>query len=456
MISIGFYCLLPVNYNIYYIDDAWVLSNVWNITQYGIAKDLVFIPAGESGHVQYFGISYAKVMGACLNTLGWTKQSVFFVNSAFIWMTALVWYQILKHLPFSQNIRKLTLVLLPVFPPFFFAAHCGRPEAMILLLLSLQYLLFIRKQYFFALLLVGPAVESHIMGAVGGFYLLAHLWSHRKELMYKWRPFVRLVLQSVLGLSLAVGYYFYFHIDHFSVEELSSLISQKRDMGSPLNNYVLNYFMNYDWYSRVWEFALFLLSLGLFFKKALFRRNPYLLVLLCALIVSTLITRRENRNYFVYIFPAFMLMYFFVFEQLSLLKRFTFGVVIAMSIYYVGHYYFNGDYAFRQGMEELEKNLVDDKLTIVGVPDFWFASRHKHFVPLHHRQEEQLSTLDEFYFIESDYLAWRCKLYSKTKAYYQATCKGRMVKEIQLGGDRNVRIWEYRKTALTEHQLIGE
>ncbi len=453
IVSLSFYWLLPVNYNIYYIDDAWVLSNVWNITQYEIAKDLVFIPAGESGHVQYFGISYAKIMGGCLDVLGWTKQSVFMVNSIFIWLTALVWYQILKHLPFSSNVRKLTLVLLPIFPPFFFAAHCCRPEAMILFLLSLQYFLFIRKQYFLALLLLGPAIESHIMGAVGGFYLMAHLWFYRKELMFKWKPFMRLTLQSVLGLTFALGYYFYFHMDHFSVNELSNLVSQKRDMGSPLNNYILNYFMNYDWYSRVWEFALLLISIGLFVKRRLFKRNPYLLVLLCALVISTLITRRENRNYFVYIFPAFMLLYFYVFEQLGILKRFVIGLVSLMGVYYLGHFYFNGDYKFQKGIAAIEKNLSNDKLNIVGIPDFWFASKEKRFVPLHHRQSEKLHTLNDFYFIESDYLAWRCKLYSKTKAYYEATCKGIMIKEIELGGERKIRIWKYHKTALTEYHL---
>lgn len=450
LFSLSIYFLLPINYNIYYIDDAWVISNVWNITQFNIAKDLVFIPAGESGHAQYFGITYAKVMGSCLELLGWTKGSIFFINSIFVWSTALVWYLILGDLPCSPIVRKLMLFFIPVFPPFFFAAHSGRPEAMVLFLLSLQYFFFIKKRYFLSFTLFGPIIESHIMGGVGGFFMLGHFWFQRKAILFDKKIFGQMLVSVLFGGAVSVAYYFSFHYAHFSMTELSELVHRKRDMGSPLNNYILNYFINYDWYSRFWEFALLLFSLGVFVQRKYFKQHPYLTIMLAVLIVSTLITRRENRNYFVYIFPIFLLMYFYVFERLGKLRIFVLGLVATLGLYYSGHYYFNGSYEFQRVIDEVQVSIDDKQLPVIGVPDFWFAVKEQQFIPLHHRQQKALLTLDDFVFIEADYLAWRCKLYTKMKTYYNVFYKAEMIGEIDTGNGHQVRILKYQRRALTK------
>ena len=449
------YGFVHVNYNIYYVDDAWVISNIWNITTLGVAEDLVFIEPGEGGYVQYFGLTYAFIMGHVLNVLGWTKSNVFLVNSVFVWSTAIVWYQILRQLPFSKTVAKLTLAFLPIFPPFFFAAHCGRPEAFTTFIVSLQLLLFIRNRYFLAAFLTGFAFEAHIMGAAGLFFMLAYTLYKKEELLFNKKTFWDLFLRFTLGGLAALAYYFMIHGSHFSLAELTGLITEKKDMGgTPLNNYILNYFMNYDWYSRVWEFALFLGALALYFRKGLFRDNRFLTILVVVLLISTIITRRENRNYMVYIFPAFILLYFYTFEQLKQLKKFTLALSVAMGLYYGLHFYFNSTYNFEKIVLATKEELQDKTLPVVGVPDFWFAAMDKKFIPIHYRKNTSLHSVDDFYLIQSDYLEWRCKIYDRTMDYYKKNYNATLVKEIAVFDDEKVRIWKCTKPDQVFSKLV--
>ncbi len=444
-LSVLAYIFVHVNYNIYYVDDAWVISNIWNFTTLGLSEDIVFIEPGESGYVQYFGVTYAFIMGHVLNLIGWTKSNVFIVNSIFVWGTALVWFKILKQLPFSKNIARLTLLFLPVFPPFFFAAHCGRPDAFVAFIISIQVLLFVRKRYFWAALLTGFAFEAHIMGIVGLFFLIAYTIYKKEDILFNKRARTTLLTHFTLGGICALAFYFAIHGGHFSIGELAMLVGDKRDMGSPLNSYILNYFMNYDWYSRVWEFALFLGVIGLYFRKGIFRENRFLTILVIVLLVSTIITRRENRNYFVFIFPAFILLYFYTFERLRQLKKFTMVLTLSMSVYYGLHFYFNGDYEFEKIVLEAKEELEDKDLPIVGIPDFWFAAMDKEFIPIHHRKKSNLHALDNFYLIQSDYLEWRCKIYDHTLSYYKENYHATLIKEIEVFGDEKIQIWECEK-----------
>ncbi|MFT5166191.1 MAG: hypothetical protein ACI8P3_001422 [Saprospiraceae bacterium] len=454
------YIFVNVNYNIYYIDDAWVISNIWNTTKLGIAKDLVFIEPGDNGYVQYFGATYAFIMGNILNLLGWTKSNVFLVNSTFVWGTAIVWYHLVRQLPFSKNIANLTLAFLPIFPPFFFAAHCGRPEAFTTFIISLQLLLFIRKRYFLSAFLTGFAFEAHIMGAAGLFFLLAYSIYKKEDLLFNKQAFWKMFLHFTLGGMTAIGYYFAIHGSHFSLAELTMLITENRDMGTPLNNYILNYFMNYDWYSRIWEFALFLAGITIYFRKGIFKGNRFLTILVMVLLISTIITHRENKNYFVYIFPAFILLYFYTAEQLKMLKKFSLALTITMGLYYGLHFYFNSNYDFEKLVLDTKKELKDNTLPVVGVPDFWFAAMDKNFIPIHNRKELSLRSLDKFYLIQSDYLEWRCKEYDRTMSYYKKNYNATLVKELDTFKGEKIRIWQCKKPAqvlpkLAKQETLG-
>ena len=436
------YSFLHVNYNIFYGDDAWSISNVWNINHLGISEDLVFIDEGASGYDQYFGFTFSFVMGNLLHLLGWTKSNVFLVNSIFIWMTAFVWWRILKELPFSASIANLMFVFIPLFPPFFFAGHIGRPDAFVILIIASQLLCFIQKRYFLAAFLTGFAVETHVMGIVGLFFMLAYTIYQYKELILNTVHFKSLFWRFGGGGLTALGFYFLLHADHFSLAELTGIIQSKKDMSSPINNYILAYFTDFDWMAHVWELVLMISVSILYFKNGLHKKNRFLFILMLVLILSTILTRRENRNYLVYIFPAFMMMYFYTFEQLNRLKSFSLILTAMLGVYFSVFYYHNRAYDFEKIIMDIEAVIEKDKLPVMGMADFWFASKEQEFIPIHYYRDFNKLNLEEFYFIQSDYIGHRVVNYDFVKDFYFENYDNELVTKILIMEGKEVGIWK--------------
>ena len=451
------YYFLHINYNLYYVDDTWTISNVWNFTKLGIAKDLVFIEPDEKGYNQYFGLTYYFLMGKALNILGWTKSSVFIINSFIVWPIAIVWWFILKELHFSKNVANLTVCFLPIFPPFFFAAHIGRADAMVLLIISFQLLLFIKKRYFLSAFLIGVAIEIHLMGVAGAFYLLSYMIYDHKTIFSKKVEFRLFFIKIFSGALLGIIYYFCWHYNHFSIEEIGRLVSSKKDMSSPLNNYILTYFSSTDWVSHIWEFILLIAVMVLYIKNKLYRKNRFLFILLLFLIISTFITRRENRNYLIYIFPAIILMYFYTFEQLKKLKCFTVFISIALSVYYYSIFNFNKDYHFEKIVSDIRKELKDETIPIVGIPDFWFAAMDREFISIHSARNLNRVQPGEFYFIQSDYLKHRVRTYQYTKKHYLYHYQTHLEKEIDIGfKGAKIKTWNCTRTDAPVPQMVRQ
>jgi hypothetical protein len=435
------YYLLQENYNVYYVDDTWTISNAWNFVNLGVAKDLVFIEPDGQGFRQYFGLTYSFLAGHFLNLFGWTKSGISLMNTGFVLATAVTWWFILKNLPFSKPVRLMTVLFLPLMPPFFFAAHAGRADAMVVFLLSLQFLAFIRGRYFMAALLTGIATESHIMGAVGVFYMLAYAVYKKEELLFDKKNFLKMSGWMAAGFAAAGAYYMSLHWSSFNLQELEALVGGKRDMSSPLNNYILTYFTDFDWYRHLWELGLLGVATVLYIKKGFFRENRFLLIFLLALVVSTFITRRENSNYFVYIFPVFLLMYFFVFEQMGRLRQFSAALLAVLAVYFSVIYFNNRNYRFDEITQKIRAAMPDENLPVIGMPDVWFAAKDRDFVPIHHTRDFDRLKLKKFYLVETDYLAIRSRGYREVMHFFEEHAERRLLGTIEAGPERTIRIY---------------
>ena len=439
------YYFLHENFNIYYEDDSWTISNVWNFYQLGIEEDLLFLEADDPGRKHVFSKVYNILVGLFLSTFGWTKSNVFLLNSLFIFLSTLVWWYILRQLPISKKIRRLVIILLPISPPLFFAAHTGRPDAMTFLLVSILFLAFINKRYVLATFLLVMAAETHIMGIIGGFYMLAYLLYKRANFYGNPNQFSKLLVNSGMGLLLGIGYYWLLHQDTFVWSNMLTLISSKTNMVSPFNNYLLTYFTDFDWQNHVLEFILLMVTTTLFFKNKLYRKNQFISIFLLVLILSTFLTRRENRNYMIYVFPAILLMYGYTYEQLKKLPQFIGAIILLLSIQYSSIFYAHRTFSFQQVVGKVNA-LCQEKIPIVGMPDIWFAAQNRTFYPIHtHRDFNQID-LKEFYLVESDFLAHRNRAYQPLKEYlfkhYEKTLAGEWV----AFQDKKMRIWK-----LTNH-----
>lgn len=436
------YVLLHGNFNTYYEDDSWTISNVWNYQELGIEEDLVFLEADAPGRQHVFSKIYNIIGGNFLSFFGWTKTNVFVLNSIFIFLAALVWWFILQNLPVSKKIAGMVALLIPIFPPFFFAAHTGRPDAMTFLLVSLMFLAFIKNRYVLAAFLLVMAVETHIMGIIGLFYMLAYTLYKRKDYYDNSQEIGRLLIGSSFGLALGVGYYLSLHWDTFSLVEMIALVNGKKDMVSPLNNYILTYFTDFDWYNHLLEFGLLVGTTVLFLKNKLYKDNEFITLFLIVLVLSTFLTRRENRNYIIYVFPAILMMYCYTYEQLKKLPQFAVGIVGMLVIYYGTIFYSHQDYNFQEISNKIERATPQENLPIVGMPDIWFAAKERTFYPMHTHRDFNRIELSEFYLVESDFLAHRNRAYQPLVDYFFENYDKELQSEWVPYQDKTMRVWK--------------
>jgi len=423
LITLAAYYGLHSCYNIYYEDDSWTMSNAWNLVNLGVDHDLVFLDQENVFTGQLFGKVYFFLSGNVLNLIGWTKGNVFLINSALIFASAFVWFKILQDLPDSCKMSKWLPLFLPIFPPCFFAAHTGRTDAFTLFLLSIGFLMFVRKYYVVAGILSMLAIESHIMGVVSLFYYLSYfIYSEKKHFTarFSYKDFradnALPLTKSMLGFAVGIIIYMSLHYKVFDLEQLSNIVRSKSDMVSPVNNYILAYFTDFDWYYHLPEMALFITTIVLYLRNGLYRKNPLLLIMLVVLVFSTFITRRENRNYFIYLVPAVMMFYFYTYRAIGQLRPFMVVLTLICMSYYSALYVAHKDFKFSDFVSFIDNNASDKEIPIIGMPDVWFAAMERDFYPIHTERDFNKIDFKEFYLVETDYLSIRSRVYDQVKS----------------------------------------
>ena len=423
IIALSYY-FLHTNLNVYYEDDSWTLSNAYNLMVHGVDNDLIFLDQDGAFTGQLFGKLYFMAIGTFLNFVGWTKSNAFIFNSGLVMITALIWHTILKKLSFSNKTVQLLPLFIPIFPPVFFAAHTGRTDAFTFMVMSIGILFFIKKYYVPACVVAILAIESHIMGVVTLFYYAAYFFSRQTDVNIK-QPLTsakriiksnsQLLADCAIGLVIGLGLYTLLHFQTFDLSALTDIIKSKSNMVSPVNNYILAYFTDYDWVHHLPEFALLATTVFIYSKEKLYRKNKFLFFLLIFLVVSTLITRRENRNYFIYLTPCILMLYFYTFSQIKKTKVLVAALATICVVYFSSIYYKHHDFNFDQFVSFVQENTPSTDIPIVGMPDVWFAANDNEYYPIHNERDFNKIELEEFYLVETDYLSRRSRVYQDVK-----------------------------------------
>lgn len=427
------YVGLHTCFNIYYEDDSWTMSNSYNLVNLGVDHDLLFLDQDGAFTGQLFGKLYFTLNGYFLNVVGWSKAHIFLFNSVLIFGVACTWYNILGRLPIiSSSISKFVPLVIPLFPPCFFAAHTGRTDAFTLLLMSVGFLFFIRKNYVLAGFIGVLAIESHIMGVVGLFYYLSYFLYNQIYVVprltpsaARWGIVNNIIWKTTAGAAAGLVVYAALHYEVFDPNYLYHTISSKTDMVSPVNNYILSYFTDFDWYYHIPEFILLIGTTIIYCRQKLYRDNPFLFILMIVLLCSTFITRRENRNYFIYITPALLIFYFHTYLSIGKLKTFITGLLLILAGYYTTIYVAHNHYKFSEFVSFVKRHATQGDLPIVGMPDVWFAAMDHTFFPIHNERDFNKIELREFYLVETDYLAHRSRVYDQVKSniYLNNDCR---------------------------------
>lgn len=439
IITIGAYTLLHQNLNIYYEDDSWTTSVVYNIFVNDIHKDTVFLDDSAVTQDQLFGILYSYISGSFLSLLGWTKSNVYLLSSIFIFLSSLVWHAIVRQLPVNHISQKYLSVLLPIFPPVFFAAHTGRPDGFTFLIMSIGILLFIKNYKLLAGIFLVLAMESHLIGVITGFYYIGYFVYEWERSNFNKSLLTPTFMSTSAGALIGLLIYGVLHINTFSMDALVGLIRTKTDMVSPVNNYILSYFTDFDWYSHIPEFLLLGVSTVVYIKHKLYTHNRFLLILLITLLVSTFITRRENRNYFLFISPVVILFYLETFSQIKRPQLIINSLVAIGLFYFLIMYHKNQSFKF-DNFVELIRTSTEEDLPIVGMPDVWFAAYDRDFIPIHNERNFNNIYLDSFYLIETDYLKDRSRSYSLVQANIHKNYKCQQIRTWHAFDNNNVQI----------------
>ena len=399
------YLCLHTRYIIFDGDDAWSLSQAYNNIQHGKNENTIFSTQDDPDRLLIFHKTHHHLEGAILNVIGWTKGHAHLISTFFIFLAALLWFYILRRLKFSFDLSVIMAASMLLFPAFFGAANITRPDAMTFFLASATFLLFLRERYFWSGFLLLVSFETHVMGIMGGFYILAYV-------LYDWRSYFKdfkallpIAAWFLGGMLLGLAYYIGLHWEVLSGDKFSETLLSRRSMGIEFKNYILTYFVQPLWYHHVWEFILILFSLVLFFVKKANKGHQFVWILLTVLFLSTFITGRPNRNYILYVYPAFLLILFYSVEVAGWLKSFTIVLFGIFLLHYGTVYYYQHDYHFQQMITETEAGLSEKEIPIVGMPDNWYAAKDRELYLIYNSLKNIPDLgLKELYLIRNDYL----------------------------------------------------
>ena len=416
------YFLLHTKYYVYYVDDTWFVSEAYHYVSTGKTEDVLFRTPDAPDRVLLFGKTFFYIYGRFFAAAGWTKSNAHILSSIFIWLSAGLWFLIARQLNFSGQLQKLFPLSILIFPAFFSAANIARPDALIFFLSTLTFLLFLKRLYFlsgFALLI---SLECHLMGMTGFFYILSYVIFERKTFLSNKQKLIGSIAFFLTGTALGAFYYYSLHKVDFSFEKLRTVLSLKKEMSDFKFGFIIRYFVRDFWYRHVWELLLIITSAGLFIKNRLWRYQPFVTVFLPVMIVSSFVASRPNPNYMLFVYPAFLLLIFYTFEKLQMIHKLLWCAGSALVVLYGCHYLFNRSFDFQAVVTETRKNLPDENLPVIGMPDNWFAVPERVFYPIHSSVKQLPSLgLKEFYLVRNDYIKNRIRNYNSLIAYFQET-----------------------------------
>ena len=170
-----------------YLDNAWTLSWAHGWWTDGEVYDQVFGYIKGDGGTSLFSRSFVFVYGGLAQVFGWSRGVGIIISSLFTIGTAALWYRIVRNLGYRRQAAVSFALILLLLEIFYANGHKIRVDAMGLFLDSLALLLFIRHRYLFAGLVLGIAFESHPFAMAAGFWMLAYLWTLRKDVQKDWK-----------------------------------------------------------------------------------------------------------------------------------------------------------------------------------------------------------------------------------------------------------------------------
>ena len=405
LLILAAYYLLHGCHVLYNGDDAWTMTRLYHFSKTGINMDTIFRAVTTDERVQIFNQFFNYLYTGWLNIFGWTKSSAHILGTGLMVLAAAVWYRILKALNFSHNVVVIFTLSLFLFPAYYGTANLIRVDPLTFLFSALSFYLFIKQKYFFAAFVGCMAVETHPMGIITGFYILAYILAERKLFFGEGQIWRKALGPLLIGLVLGIGYYLALHAHVLNPERLQKTLLDNRNNAKELPNYLITYFAQTEWYLHFWEFFLMLGTIIWFLVRKGWRENSFVGWFLIFMILSTFVTGRPNRVYMVFIFPAFHLMLLHTADQAGKLKGITYLLIGIFILHYGNLYRMNHSYDGEAIRAQTAALIPDKTIPVVGMADNWFAAKEHEFFLIYNSIHDLVDRpFEKFYLIENEYL----------------------------------------------------
>lgn len=449
-LTVLIYYFLHLKYWIYYVDDSWTLTYVYAYMIHGLDMDLVFRPETSDRVFLYFGKTYHFLYGNIFNFAGWTKSNALIISTVFIFLNAFLWYVITGILGFSKQLRFVNAFAILLFPAFFSSANMARPDTMTLFFIFLTFFLFLKEFYFLAGFFMFVGFENHIMGAVSFFYLTGYVVYKRNYFLTDKKVLFRQLSLFAAGALTGLCYYLLLHIEQFSIEKITKVMSENRTMGYPISNYIVSYFFSSDFHRHLVEFVFVFVSIVIYIRKKFYKDNRFTAIFGLTMIISTFITKRPNHNYMLFIYPGILLAVFYTHEKLGFLKK-TASLCLVYFIFHYGLIYgFAYGFDFEKINEKTRSYLTDEERVVVGMPDNWFASMDRTFYPVYPSAKDfTKKEFDKAYFIRNDYLSKHSRNYDEVVKYFENNFEMKMIARFKAYRDYSVVIYECERKQIS-------
>ncbi|MDI6780937.1 MAG: hypothetical protein QME49_02330 [bacterium] len=422
------YLFLHGKYRPELMDDTWFLSFVHNHIVKGIETDVVFgagAGSGGFGGVVLFGKTFTYLYGYLLNLCGWTKSHAHLISTTCIFLSAACWVAILQNLKFSKRLAVFFGLAMLLVEPFFGAANRARPDALSFLVISTALLLFLRGRYGFAGFLSMVAIEIHPVGISAFLYIagiLTERFVARDVREIKWARMMGLFFS---GMGMGVLYYCILHVHNLS--SLPIALLQGNTSGNGVGNILFEYFFKEKYLRHIPEFVAIVACAAFFLHKRYYRENSLVAIFFIVSLLFTIIIRRPNVVYTIYIFPAFLLLYLWVFERQDRLGT----AVVLLIVYLLPQYGFvfkqNRDWDMEKYLTQVRSLIPAGSSPVVGNLNDWFAFADRPFFVVHYCGDFRAVAPDSFFLVEGE--SFRSGAFpgirTVTDKFYESTEYGR-------------------------------
>jgi len=386
----------PDNY-----DDPGFLSFVYNYINKGISHDVVFGTNHQDGYsgLVLFGKSCGYLYGSVLGLLGWTRSTSHLISIVLVLLSAFFWYRIIYKLGFSIRFALFFSLALLLLEPCFGAANQARSDALCFFLLSLALLLFIKRVYLLSGFIAMVSFEVHPVGISTFFYILAVALAPLGNIKTREKNPYRSISGFAVGIMFGAVYYYILHRNALPL--LFSTLATGNRGGFEIIPILSEYFFKTKYYRHIPELILIIGCAGIFVARKYWRKNRLAALLFLAGCAIALVIRRPNFMYMIFLYPAFLLLILYVFQESGRLRLIMVIVLIYLIPQYAFVYFQNRDFKLPRYIGKVIRVVPDDGLPVLGSPNDWFAFQDRDFYTLDYRKGIESLDLKEFYLIES-------------------------------------------------------